>query len=272
MAKERILIAVKTYPVLSREYTELACTAGFREDGSWVRIYPIPFRLLDATSQFKKYQWIELDLEKRSKDSRPESYNPKDRDDIKLLESIGTERNWAERKRIILEKNTIHTNLTALIAQAHQDTLSLAIFKPTEILDVIVKATDREWDKSKLEDVKHHLQQGKLFDDTANEGFKITRKLPYKFSYRFKDDEGKESTMMIEDWEIGALFWNCVKKHDEKTACEMIKQKYFDDMAKTKDLYLFLGTTFKFHLMKSPNPFLVIGTFYPPKETQSSFL
>ena len=212
MAKERILIAVKTYPVLSREYTELACTAGFREDGSWVRIYPIPFRLLDATSQFKKYQWIELDLEKRSKDSRPESYNPKDRDDIRLLERIGTERNWAERKKIILEKNTIHTNLTALIAQAHQDTLSLAIFKPTEILDVIVKATDREWDKSKLEDVKHHLQQGKLFDDTANEGFKITRKLPYKFSYRFKDDEGKESTMMIEDWEIGALFWNCVKK------------------------------------------------------------
>ena len=99
MAKERILIAVKTYPVLSREYTELACTAGFREDGSWVRIYPIPFRLLDATSQFKKYQWIELDLEKRSKDSRPESYNPKDRDDIKLLERIGTERNWEERKK-----------------------------------------------------------------------------------------------------------------------------------------------------------------------------
>ena len=138
-------------------------------------------------------------------------------------------------------------------------------------MDVIVKETDREWDKSKLEEVKHRLQQGILFDDTANENFEIARKLPYKFSYRFKDDEGKESTMMIEDWEIGMLFWNCVKKHGEKTACEMIKQKYFDEMTK-KDLYLFLGTTLKFHLMKSPNPFLVIGTFYPPKETQASFL
>ena len=46
MAKEKVLIAVKTYPVISESYTELACTAGFREDGSWIRLYPIPFRLL----------------------------------------------------------------------------------------------------------------------------------------------------------------------------------------------------------------------------------
>jgi len=45
MAKERVLIAVKTYPTLSDKYLELSCTAGFREDGSWIRLYPIPFRL-----------------------------------------------------------------------------------------------------------------------------------------------------------------------------------------------------------------------------------
>jgi hypothetical protein len=36
MAKERILIAVKTYPTISEKYKELACTAGFRPDGSWM--------------------------------------------------------------------------------------------------------------------------------------------------------------------------------------------------------------------------------------------
>ena len=47
MGREKVLITVKTYPTLSRKHGELVCTAGVREDGSWVRLYPIPFRLLD---------------------------------------------------------------------------------------------------------------------------------------------------------------------------------------------------------------------------------
>lgn len=33
---------------------------------------------------------------------------------------------------------------------------------------------------------------------------------------------------MIEDWEIGALFWNMLEKSngDEEVACEKVKQKY----------------------------------------------
>lgn len=53
MAKAKVLIAVKTYPTISEKYNELACTAGFREDGSWIRLYPIPFRLLDEEQQYK---------------------------------------------------------------------------------------------------------------------------------------------------------------------------------------------------------------------------
>ena len=39
MALTKVLITVKTYPTLSTKYDELVCTAGFREDGSWIRIY-----------------------------------------------------------------------------------------------------------------------------------------------------------------------------------------------------------------------------------------
>jgi hypothetical protein len=39
-ALTKVLISVKTYPTLSTKYNELVCTAGFLEDGSWVRIYP----------------------------------------------------------------------------------------------------------------------------------------------------------------------------------------------------------------------------------------
>jgi len=59
MPTARVLITVKTYPTLSRKYGETVCTAGVRADGSWMRIYPVPFRRLDETEQYKKYDWIE---------------------------------------------------------------------------------------------------------------------------------------------------------------------------------------------------------------------
>jgi hypothetical protein len=51
MKKERVLIAIKTYPTLSRKYGETVCTAGVREDGTWIRIYPVPFRRLDEAER-----------------------------------------------------------------------------------------------------------------------------------------------------------------------------------------------------------------------------
>ena len=74
---------------------------------------------------------------------------------------------------------------------------------------------------------------------------------------------------MIEDWEIGALYWNCIKQTngDEQAANELVRQKYFDEFGQQKDVYLFLGTTKKNHNV-ALNPFVIIGVFYPPKEPQ----
>lgn len=74
---------------------------------------------------------------------------------------------------------------------------------------------------------------------------------------------------MNEDWELGALYWNCLERHDgnEKAVCEDVRKKYWDDFAKTKDLYFYLGTTKRHHLV-APNPFIIIGTFHPKIEQQ----
>jgi hypothetical protein len=73
----RILITVKTYPTISKVHQdEFVCTAGFNENGEWVRLYPIPFRRLDYISQYKKYDWIEIDVKKHRTDWRPETYSP----------------------------------------------------------------------------------------------------------------------------------------------------------------------------------------------------
>ena len=102
MSLTKVLIVVKTYPALSKKYDELVCTAGFREDGRWVRIYPIPFRKLDYDSRYKKYHWIELDLKRNTADPRPESYKPVNYEQIKLCDFIDTDKGyWSRRKEIV---------------------------------------------------------------------------------------------------------------------------------------------------------------------------
>jgi len=257
MAKTKVLIAVKTYPSLSSKYDELVCTAGFLEDGSWIRIYPIPFRKLDYDNQYKKYQWVEIDIEKNMGDFRPESHKLLSHD-IKTLGFINTDNNWQERKKLVLNK--VYDNMTDLINEAKDKNIctSLAVFKPTKILDFIVEKTEREWDKKKLGEIMAKRNQLSLF---GNENYKeIIDKLPYKFSYVFEDINGKQSTLIVEDWELGALFW---KYSNENEAIEKVKGKY-KKIAKENDVYLFLGTTKLNHYI-SRNPFVIIGVFYPPK-------
>jgi len=75
---------------------------------------------------------------------------------------------------------------------------------------------------------------------------------------------------MIEDWEIGVLYWNCLKNTEgnEQEASLKVKEKFLGTFLK-KDIYLFLGTTKRFHGW-AKNPFVIIGVFYPPHQLQQS--
>ena len=267
----KVFITVKTYPTLSKKYDELVCTAGILDDGSWVRIYPLPFRKLDYDNRYKKYQWLEAQLIKNESDPRPESYKVQDISKVKLIgDVVGTQNSWQERKRIIFAKNPVYKNLTELIEKANNNELSLAIFKPNKIIDFIIEEVDREWSKEKLDYLENKAKQLSLFqtEEEVKKEFSIVDKLPYKFSYRFNDINGKESKLMIEDWEIGMLYWNCLKNAngDEKKAVEMVKNKYLNQFS-SKDIYLFLGTTKQYHGWAS-NPFVIVGVFYPPVDNQ----
>ena len=269
--KKKILITVKTYPTLSGKYDELVCTAGITEKGEWVRLYPISFRKLQYEQQYKKYQWIELDVIKNKSDPRRESYRPVDTNKIKIGDFVDTKNKWVQRRKIVLKN--VYDDLDKLIADNKNDNgVSLAVFKPTKISNFIIEETEREWDQKKLKAIEARAKQMDLFGEKDGNPFQIAKKLPYKFSYIFEDSNGQERKVMIEDWELGQLFWNCLKSAngDENIACKKVKEKYLDEFSE-KDLHFYMGTTRQFDSW-AKNPFLIIGVFYPPKDNQLAFL
>jgi len=271
MPRHKVLITVTTYPQPSKSHDELVCTAGILDTGEWIRIYPVPLSfLVDLKSGGQsnvKYSWFELELRKRTDDFRPESHSPQHYDfrDLKVIERLDTQGNWYKRKEVVLKK--VYTDMKQLIEDSKEPKLvSLATFKPSSIVRLEWEADDPQW-KNEWTDLR---KQGDLFAGDKDPE-KLIPKLPYKFYYVFTDNEGKERRMTIIDWEIGALYWNCLRaaEGNAQIALQKVKEKYENDFKNNKDIYFFLGTTKSFH-KRSRNPFMIIGVFYPKKELQAS--
>lgn len=257
MEKTSILVTVKTAPLLYTKYTETVCTAGIREDGRWIRIYPIPYRLLDASQRFHKYQWIEAWVEKDTRDPRPESYKLSGK--IKLLKQLDTNNQWEERKEIVLQN--VYTNLTKLINEARNPKIStsLAVFKPTRIVSFGLKRVDTK---------QEYVARKKMLSETLDEktSGRLAEHVPYTFHYNFVDAKGRRSSMQILDWEIYQLCRKLMRKYgNRKELLQCHLQRTYFDAFKKRDIHFFLGTTKQWHIRRGSNPFLIVGIFYPPK-------
>ena len=274
----KILVTVTTYPTLSERYYETVCTAGFREDGSWIRIYPVPHRMLQNLLNelpYHKWQWIEADLEKNPNDSRPESFKIKNIETLKIGEMLSKSRhtNWSLRYQWLTKNKKVYDNMEELITLAYNNELSLAVLKPIEITNFIIEPKkDMEKHDKKLMELQKKYQVEKLqlslFDEeTRKRDFEFAKAIPYWFRYEFRTADNKVRRLMIEDWEIGMLYLNCLKREPENIALEKVKQKYMEFVRKY-DLYLLVGTQFRYHMMKSPDPFVIIGVFTAPRNVQ----
>lgn len=227
-----------------------------------MRLYPIDFRHRPKGQQFKKYQWIKVNLKTRasSEDKRKESREP-DLHSITLLgPPLSTKNQWAERREIIdrLPQKT----LEQLKSLYNEDKTSLGIVQPYTIHDLEIKRVDGEWKQS----WKGLYAQLDLFGRTMLP----LRKIPFKFSYVFScaDSPTRRHAAMIEDWELGALWLKLFKESgNEELAAEKVKQKYLDEIcAPDKDTRFFMGTVYPY------NSWVVLGVFWPPRRRQLSLL
>lgn len=174
----RVLITVKTYPLPSRSYTELVCTAGLLNGEKWIRMYPIPFRFLqDEQKKYPKYSWVELNLTRKTDDFRPESYSPKLGVDepIKVLQRIGTNNERAARRSYVLKETFTSMNELIALAKDPSQRKSLATLKPSRIVDFVIEEDEREW-KQEWQD---QLKQFNMFELPTQRGQKkVAKKLP----------------------------------------------------------------------------------------------
>jgi len=247
-----VLITVKAYPNPSKKHGETVCCAGIDMDTlQWIRLYPIPFRDLDQSQKFKKYNIIKVKCYK-STDKRIESYKV-DSDTIEILDHLNSSKNWARRKELILP--TASSSFCEILKKVPQNR-SLGAFKPSNV--------SFTWKKSLIKDSKKReasYAQLSFFNNSK----KVIEQIPFDFYYEFKcyglpECPGHE--LLIIDWELGQSYrsWRHIYK-TQQLLLEKIKERWFYRMCTNKyDTYFFVGNQRRF-----VNQFMVLGVFYPQK-------
>jgi hypothetical protein len=261
----KVLITVKTYPIPSAKYDELVCTAGVLESGDFVRLYPINFRDLPYAQQYKKYQWVEVEAAPHGRrDVRRESYRP-NCDTLRVIGDPIPTRNgdWSARAHYALKRKA--ASMEELHARQEGDGTSLGIFRPKQIDDLIIQPDAAEWKAS----FHAALRQARLWDERSVSR-EPPRKVPFKFQYCFTCDDPRcrGHQMMIEDWEVGALYWRL--RDDGASADEAalaVREKFLGEICgSARDTHFYVGT-----VSSHPKSWVIIGLFYPKRSEPSLF-
>lgn len=254
--KKKILITVKAYPNPSAKYGESVCVAGIDIDTKeWLRIYPIPYRDIPFSKRFKKYQIVEIEVTKHSKDPRPESYRPK-LESIKIIDELSTRNDprWEARRNIILPTvSKSMCEIQRLYDAGKQKTLG--VFKPKKVIDFSIIEGEAEWSDKK----GVTLAQLSLFNPKKKE----LEKIPYTFKYVYICDESdcpghSQSTV---DWEVAESWrsWRTRYRNPEILK-QKLREKYFERMCGIqRETYFFVGSHSLYPI------FMILGVFWPEK-------
>lgn len=264
--RERILIWGKTRPEISQKYAELVCTGGLLErTKKLIRLYPVPLRYLDDQRIFRKYQWIEANICKSPKDTRPESYKI-DFNDIEIKEKIDTSKgNWDRRAEWILHSENLVTSVEEIQNQQIRMKRSLGIIAPKSIqrfsFEPFSMGEIHDW-KKKYDAV---LAQGDLqFMAEEKRDLKPIPPPDFRFKVGFRCDDRrcmKDHSFSILDWEIDALYNNLRNKGDtQKLAATKVIEKLEENCCSDNDVRFFLG-----NISSHPKMFTIVGLWYPKK-------
>jgi hypothetical protein len=257
--KKKALIVVRTYPVPAKKGVEVSCTGAITDKGEWLRLFPVPYRLLSHDQRFRKYQWVEVTVTKAS-DPRPESYKLKS-DGIRILsDPLPTANGWQSRKDIILPLRA-HC-LCCLRKQRDEHSYpTLGLFRPKRIERLIMEPEDADWTPAQLA----ILSQQDLFQKKPE---KELEKIPFSFRYEFQceDDSCPGHKIICTDWEMGESWRKWKVQYGDAWEAKF-RQRYETEMIQKYDTHFFVGT-----VRQHPGTWIIVGLFYPPKAPEDTNL
>lgn len=248
----RILITVRTYPVPAWRGVEVSCTAGITAAGKWIRLHPVPYRLIDEDQKFKKYQWLEVSL-KKSADPRPESFTP-NLDDMRVVsEVLGTRNSWSDRRAVVMPlRDESMCELQRIGSRPEGQTLGLV--RARSIRRLQIEETDPSWTEEQIA----RLKQENMFYKSPKEPLE---KIPFIFSYEYLCDDSvcNGHTMSCNDWEMLQAYRRWSDQYGVNWESEF-RGKFEQEMSEKYDTHFFVGTHSRF-----PNTWMIVGLWYPPK-------
>lgn len=258
-----MLPVVKAYPVLDQvSHSEAVCVAGISVDEPhhWIRLFPLDFRGLQRAQQFKKYQVIELDANRSSKDSRRESYTPV-LDSIELGETITSESgSW--KRRLPYFDAVGDESMCTIQRQQKTERKSLGVFRPEDVSDLTVSEVEPDFV------ARQHavLDQMSLTGDRAgDESRKQLEPLPIKakFKYRCADAKCPGHDQSLIDWELGALYRTLRRGGDtQESIHRKIREKFLDEYCgDAVDTRFVTGS-----MLRHPGSFLILGLVHPKRK------
>lgn len=248
--KLKVLIVAKTYPQPAWKGIEVSCTQGVTEQRDWVRLFPVPFRLLEGPQQFKRYQWVEVEATK-ARDPRPESYCI-DPNSIKVLtDPIPTTNKWEARKALLYP--LLSPSIEDLEDARKVNGISLGFVKPKVIKKFIVEPSAPDW----TEEQKAKLAQQDLF---YRRPARPLEKIPFNFKYRYRCDDPRCNghIMKMNDWEICQAYRSWKQRYGPGWGGKF-RLRFEIEMMEKRDTCFFVGT-----LSRHPHRWTITGLFYPP--------
>jgi hypothetical protein len=258
--KQRVLITVRTYPAPSAKSVEASCTAGITEKREWIRLFPIPYRLIANRRRFKKWQWIEVETLKASNDSRPESFKV-NQDSIVPGNPVGTNDGWQERCSLM--EPLKRSSLCRIQRERDEHGApTLGFFKPFNIKRLIIEEAEQaEWTENQLAALK---QGGDLFQKAPEQ---LLEKIPLEFRYEFRcgDVDCKGHNMICTDWEMIQAYRSWRREYGGKWE-ERFRHRFEAEMIHKNDTHFFVGTMHQY-----PKSWIVVGLFYPPPKVANLF-
>lgn len=254
--KDECCIVIKAQPHRSSKYFETVCCAGIGRDGKWRRQYPVPFRILNDSQKFRRWNWINYEFTTSPQDKRTESQKV-----VPESLTVGGILKRGERARIL------NPLIRPSFAKADENGESLTLQRPQKlsIISEEKSASQLDSERRKHADLANQLS---LFDPTA----KPLEPCPIQFSVQWQDQDGINRQHECDDWETSTAYLRFLRDYGSKQALEYICQKYEDQYFKAG-----LALAFSTHKLRNitvaeKNQWLLVGLIRLDENDQGDLL